>query len=102
MSAAITIFFVYIALDFIWALYTQHLVAKNATTAGLLSAVIIVLSGGGTVAFNENPWLLIPAGAGAFCGTWIASCDWLRRLGRALKRGRPSGGRAAPPRSEQP
>lgn len=93
---ALAVFAVYLAIDFVWALYTKHITANNGTTAGLLSAAVILLNGLGTISFTEDHWMLIPAAIGAFVGTWIVSCDWLRKLGQAVRRGRPSGDRAAP------
>lgn len=88
------VFVVYMAIDFVWARYTHHMMVKNAKTAGFLAAVIVLLAGVGTIGFTTDHWLLIPAMAGAFAGTWIATCDTLHNLVRAVRRGRPSGGRA--------
>lgn len=93
---ALGVFAAYLVIDFAWALYTKHVTANNGMTAGLLSAVIVVLNGVGTIGFTTNHWMLVPAAAGAVLGTWIVSCETLRRLGRAVMRGRPSGDRGAP------
>lgn len=83
---ALGVFVVYLAIDFVWARYTKHVMAKNAMTAGFLSAAIIFLNGLGTISFTSDHWMLIPAALGAFVGTWVATCEPLGRLVRALRR----------------
>lgn len=93
---ALGVFAVYVAIDFVWALYTKHIMAKDSTAAGLSSAAIIFLNGLGTIGFTSNHWLLIPAGLGAFAGTWLAinlaECRLVQSLRRrSSRRGNASG-----------
>lgn len=92
---ALGVFAVYLAIDFVWALYTRNMIEKKAMTAGMLSAAIIFLNGLGTIVFTEDHWMLIPAAVGAFTGTVIATCEPLGRLVRALRRGRSRRGSAS-------
>lgn len=60
------------SLDYGWARYTAAITSRSAATAGAYAAAIIVLSGVTTIGYTGNPWLLIPAVAGAFAGTFTA------------------------------
>jgi hypothetical protein len=63
------------ALDFIWALYTLAMVARDPLTSGVYAAAIILLGGIAAIGYTKNKWLLIPAVAGAFLGT-VAAMRW--------------------------
>ena len=57
--------------DFVWARYVRAC-TKGKPTHAALWAVAVFLSGGVVVlTYVNNPWMLIPAGLGAFCGTFI-------------------------------
>lgn len=66
---AATVFAITFALDVVWAWYTAALVAKRIFPASGWAAAIIVLSGANVISFVHDPWMLLPAMAGAFCGT---------------------------------
>lgn len=63
------IFAVMFALDVVWAWYTAALVAKRPGAASSWASAITALSGINTVSFVHDPWLILPAMAGAFVGT---------------------------------
>lgn len=63
------VFAVTFALDVVWTWYTAAVVGKRTTRAASWAAAIIALSGVYTISFVSDPWLLLPAMAGAFCGT---------------------------------
>lgn len=66
------IFVATFVLDFVWAKYTRA-VADNAPLRASTYAVgTIVLSGVSAIGYTSNYWLLIPAGAGCFVGTFVA------------------------------
>lgn len=71
MIQAITVFFALLLLDLVWAKYTIAVTDKAALRAGVLSSAIIILSGTAAIGYVNNHWMLIPAMAGAFCGTYI-------------------------------
>ena len=60
------------ALDFVWARYTFALNSKSVFGSSNYAAVLILLSGAAAVGYTSNPWLLIPAAMGAWCGTALA------------------------------
>lgn len=67
--AALGVFIITFALDVVWAWYTAALVAKRIFPASSYAAGIIVLSAANVISFVHNPWMVLPAMAGAFCGT---------------------------------
>lgn len=78
------VFFSMAALDLAYAGWTKHLMAKRHAMASAFAAVIIMLSGVGTIAYTHDTWMLIPAALGAACGTYVASSELLTRACRAL------------------
>ena len=69
---AVFMFGVIFALDFIWAHYIASVAAKRPMQSAVWSTGTILLSGVAAVEYVHQPWLLIPAGLGAFIATWIA------------------------------
>lgn len=69
---AVGIFFALLALDFIYARYTQNIVAGRAWQASLNAAMLYAITGFATLTYVAEPLLLIPAVVGAFTGTWLA------------------------------
>lgn len=72
MLKALGVFVALFALDFVWAKYTFAMQARDALTSSGFAAVLILLSGIAAVGYTRHPWLLLPAMAGAFGGTWFA------------------------------
>lgn len=60
-------------LDLVWAKYTAAITSHRAMVAGVYAAVIIALSGYAAINYVNDPWMLLPAMAGAFCGTVIGT-----------------------------
>lgn len=69
---ALGIFAALFALDFVWALYTKAITAGHTLRASFTAAGIITLSGTAAIGYTSDPWMLLPAMAGAFCGTYAA------------------------------
>lgn len=67
----LTIFLVVAATDVVWAKYTAAIARKERRAASLHAVLIIVFGGFVTTSYVHDLWLLVPAGAGAFFGTWI-------------------------------
>lgn len=65
------VFLIMCVLDFVWGAYTHALVDRSAAKAGIFSAAIMLCSGGVTINYVTNHWLLIPTLAGAFVGTYV-------------------------------
>jgi hypothetical protein len=64
-------FFGMVALDFVWARYTISLVKQHATVSGTYAAIIMILNGTVVLTYVHSPWMILPAAAGAFIGTFI-------------------------------
>jgi hypothetical protein len=66
------VFVTVFSLDFVWAKYTQAVAGNAAWLAAGTAIVIYALGGVATLGYTSNPWLLLPAVAGAFAGTFTA------------------------------
>jgi len=62
-----------LALDYVYAKYTQAAAHHKPTAAGLWASGILPLNYVVITGYLDNPWMLLPAVAGAFCGTWYAT-----------------------------
>ena len=72
MTKAALVFASLFALDFVWARYTFAMTSGRPAIAGSYASVLIVLSGAAAIGYTSDPWMLIPAAAGAFLGTYAA------------------------------
>jgi hypothetical protein len=61
-----------LVLDFVWGRYTQYVVAKRVLASGVTAAVIVGCNAAVTLLVVHDPWTILPAAAGAFCGTVLA------------------------------
>jgi hypothetical protein len=68
----IGVFVLTVIVDYAWSAYVQSVQVKSKLVASLWATTLMVLSGFVTVSFVKDPLLLIPAGLGAFVGTWIS------------------------------
>jgi hypothetical protein len=68
----VTVFLGMVALDFIWSRYITANAIGTAWAASWWATAITLLSGYVTLAFVNDPILLIPACAGAWVGTFAA------------------------------
>lgn len=59
------------ALDYCWARYVRGVADKNAIKSASWAALLYGLTAFLYVSIVRDPWLVIPACLGAFCGTWI-------------------------------
>lgn len=59
------------ALDIVWARYTISLTNDRPMRAGSYAALVIALSGFAAINYVNDPWMLLPAAVGAFCGTIV-------------------------------
>jgi hypothetical protein len=85
MTITWTWFFAFLALvvgDFCWAIYTAKIQQNNPMMAGLWAIAIYGISAGVTIGYTQDHWLLVPACAGAFVGTYIGVV-WNRRKSAA-------------------
>lgn len=69
---AILLFFLYIAFDFLYAIYYMYVAKKRAFAASNVSVLMYLLSAFGTISFVHNPWYITSIAIGSFIGTYIA------------------------------
>lgn len=69
---ALYVFAAMALLDFVWARYTAAVTAKGAFKSAGYAATILFLNGSVVLGYASDPWMLLPAGAGAFVGTYFA------------------------------
>jgi lipid-A-disaccharide synthase-like uncharacterized protein len=72
------VFVAMFAMDFVWARYTHAIAEHRAMPASFWAVAILGFSGYVTTSYVKDPWMLIPAGVGAFMGTW-AAIWWAKR-----------------------
>lgn len=68
----LAVFVALFCLDFVWAKYTYATTSRQALRASAYASAIIFLSGGAAIGYTSDHWLLLPAMAGAFAGTFVA------------------------------
>ena len=61
------------ALDFVCERYTRAVTERRTIAAATTAALMIVFSGTTVLSYVGRPLMLIPAAAGAFCGTYVAN-----------------------------
>lgn len=65
------VFFGLVVIDVLYAIYTKQVQKDNALLSSLSAAALYVISGLVVIGFVKDIFLLIPAGLGAFVGTYI-------------------------------
>jgi hypothetical protein len=73
MLQGFIVFISLFALNVIWARYTIEVTNGSRWKAGACASAITVLSGYAAISYVSNPWMLLPAMAGAFLGTGIGA-----------------------------
>ena len=71
MLTWLQVFFGLVVIDVLYAIYTKQVQKDNSILASLSAAVLYIISGLVVVGFVKDIWLLVPAGLGAFVGTYI-------------------------------
>jgi uncharacterized membrane protein YfcA len=71
MTKALIVFAALFCLDLVWAKYTLAISAKRTVWAASYASAIIALSGYAAINYVNDPWMLLPAMAGAFLGTIV-------------------------------
>lgn len=67
----VLVFLLMVALDFMWAMYTQHVVSGTPISAAFASVGIVIFSAILTLFYVTNPLLILPAALGAYVGTFV-------------------------------
>lgn len=61
--------------DFAWAVCVRKVRDDSPMAAGLWAVAIFIPSAAGVISYTTDHWLVLPAIAGTFCGTW-AGVRW--------------------------
>jgi uncharacterized membrane protein YfcA len=69
---AILLGLLYIAFDFLYAIYYMFVAKKKALHAANTAVIMYLLSAFGTISFIHNPWYITSIAIGSFIGTYIA------------------------------
>lgn len=72
VSPFLVVFAAMFLLDFVWTFYTKAIQRHAAFAAANWAVMITLFNGAAQIGYVENHWLLIPAGLGAFGGTYAA------------------------------
>jgi uncharacterized protein YebE (UPF0316 family) len=67
LVAFFTIFFA----DIFYTYYLKAVHEEKKLKASLWATLVYVIAATAIIEYNSNHMLLIPAGLGAFCGTWV-------------------------------
>jgi uncharacterized membrane protein len=70
MLNALLAFIGMFACDFFYARYTKHVAKSRAMQASNCAALLLLMGGVVTLTYVGNHWMLIPAVAGAWIGTF--------------------------------
>ncbi len=60
------------ALDFVWARHTIACANRKALQASSLSVLLLLIGAGEAILYVGDHWMLVPAAAGAFLGTYVS------------------------------
>jgi hypothetical protein len=71
LSKALLIFFTYIVIDVLYALYVICVNKRKAFASAMVSSGIYSLGAFGVVSFSKNLLYIVPLATGAFLGTYI-------------------------------
>lgn len=71
MIKYIIIFFALFVTDIVWALYIRYSASGKAFKAAVLSILIYAIGAFTFAEFIKDTWVLIPASAGCFVGTYL-------------------------------
>ena len=64
-------FFAIFLLDIVYTYYLRCVQYEQVLQASVWSVACYVLGSVAVINYTTNHWLMIPAMAGAFCGTWV-------------------------------
>lgn len=66
------VFIVVFLADVCWATYVSRVKDRDKVKASNWAAILFLMTGIATISFVKDYWLLIPACAGAWLGTYVA------------------------------
>ena len=68
---SLTTFFALFFTDIFYTYYLRAVQNEQATRASIWAVIVFIIASVAVIEYTTNHWLLIPAGLGAFCGTWV-------------------------------
>ena len=71
-SYALIVFVALLFTDYVWAEWSKSVADGNAKRAAINSIGTVLASGFAAISYVHNPLYLIPAGIGAFIGTYVS------------------------------
>lgn len=71
MIECIITFFALFFTDIFYTFYLKSVHEESKVSASLWAVVVYIVAAIAVIEYNKNHWLLIAAGLGAFCGTYI-------------------------------
>jgi hypothetical protein len=71
MLEYITTFFAIFLLDIVYTYYLRCVANEHVLGASFWSVACYILGSVAVINYTTNHWLIIPAVAGAFCGTYV-------------------------------
>lgn len=72
LLSVVAVFVGVVVLNYMYAEYTKAAADRNAMKSSFMAMFLIVVTGLVTSCYVVNPWLLLPASAGAFVGTFCS------------------------------
>lgn len=72
IASAAIVFAAMFALDYVWAFYTRAVTSGTPSAAGAWAVAIVIFNATVTLGYVQSAWMILPAAAGAFAGTFIA------------------------------
>jgi uncharacterized membrane protein YfcA len=70
IESIITFFSIFL-LDIVYTYYLRCVADNNVLGASFWSVACYILGSAAVISYTTNHWLVIPAVAGAFCGTYV-------------------------------
>lgn len=71
IAQGLVVFAATFVLDIVWARYATAVTDRRRLAASVLAALIILIGGYTTINYVNDAWMLLPAMAGAFAGTYV-------------------------------
>ena len=71
MIEYIVTFFALFFTDMFYAYYLKSIAEDRALASSLWAIVVFLIASVAVINYTTNHWMLIPACAGAFCGTFV-------------------------------
>ena len=66
------VFVAMVATDIVWAQYTRAVADHNLRKAPVMAAAIISIGAFVTTSYVQDYWMILPAAAGAYVGTFLS------------------------------